>query len=112
MSSARYFAHHLLRELTERDPRAAHLESRPRGQQLVVGMHEGETWVPFLRFSHPSASFNVMNLDIRQGDGWAPTGERGTPAALATLLTGALAFTWTIELEAILAWRETSEAGH
>jgi hypothetical protein len=77
-----------------------------------VGLYEGETWVPLLRLSRPSASFNVMNLDVRQGRGWAPTGERGTPAALAAILLNAWAFTWTIEVDAILAWRETSEGGH
>lgn len=99
------FGQQLLRILRDHDPRAAHLRVKARGKTATIGIDEGETWVPLLRLSNPSASFNVMNLDVRQGQGWAPTFERGVPAQLAEHLIGPLAFTWVVEVDAVLAWR-------
>lgn len=106
------FAQLLLRALSAREPRAAHLLVKIRGKTAVIGIDEGETWVPLLRLSNPSASVNVMNLDVRQGTGWAPTFERGVPDRLAEQLAGPLSFTWVIEVDAVLDWRETSGHGH
>lgn len=106
------FASHLLHDLTATDPRAAHLKSKVRGKAVTIGIDEGDKWIPLLRLSTPSASCNVMNLDVRHGRGWAPTFERGTPAALAEQLLGPLLFTWADEVDAVLAWRETSEQRH
>lgn len=105
------FAQQLLRALHGRDPRAAHLRVKARGKAATIGIDEGETWVPLLRLSNPSAAVNVMNLDVRQGSGWAPTFERGGPDQLVEHLAGPLAFTWVIEVDAVLAWRESSD-GH
>lgn len=106
------FAENLCRSLTESAPRAAHLQVKSRGNVATIGITEGDTWVPLLRLSAPSASANVMSLDVRQGTGWAPTFERGTPAMLAEKLIGPLSFTWSVEVEAVLAWRETSDLKH
>ncbi len=59
--------------------------------------------MPLLRLSAPSAAANMMNLDARQGNGWATTFERGPPAILAKKLLGTLAFTWVIEVDASFA---------
>jgi hypothetical protein len=106
------FAQSLLRALLAREPRAVHLSVKARGKKAVIGIDEGENWVELLRLSNPSAAVNVMNLDVPQGRGWAPTFERGVPEKLAEALTGPLAFTWLPEIDAVLAWRETSGSGH
>lgn len=106
------FAQHLLRALLAREPRAAHLRARARGKKAIVGIDEGENWVELFRLSNPSAAVNVMNLDVPQGRQWAPTFERGVPERLADVLTGELAFIWLPEVDAVLAWRETSGSGH
>lgn len=106
------FAQQLLRALCARDSLATHLRVKARGKTAIIGIDEGEAWVPLLRLSNPSAAFNVMNLDVRQGRGWAPTFERGVPEKLAEDLLGPLVFTWATEVEAVLAWRETSGHEH
>jgi len=83
-----------------------------RGKTATFGIDEGENWVPLFRLSNPSASVNVMNLDVPQGRGWAPTFERGVPDRLASVLLDQLPFTWLPEVDAVLAWRETSGQGH
>jgi len=98
-----HFAVLLLRALTAGDPRATHLQARVRGKTATIGITDDGVWVPLLRLSAPSAAANVMNLDARQGNGWAPTFERGTPAILAEKLLGPLAFTWVIEVDASFA---------
>lgn len=112
LSPADRFASRLLHDLTTSDRRAAHLRSKVHGKTVTIGIDEGDTWIPLLRLSAPSASCNVMNLDVRHGRDWAPTFERGTPAALAEQLLGPLLFTWANEVDAVLAWRETSEQQH
>ena len=106
------FAQQLLRALNARDSRAVHLRVKARGKTAILGVDEGDTWVPLLRLSNPSAAVNVMNLDVRQGSGWAPTFERGGPDQLVEHLAGPLAFTWAIEVDEVLAWRDTSGQGH
>ena len=106
------FAQQLLRALHRHDPRAGHLKVKARGKTAIIGIDEGDTWVPLLRLSNPSTAFNVMNLDVRQGRDWAPTFERGIPDKLAAELLGPLAFTWTVEVDAVLAWQATSGHEH
>lgn len=106
------FARYLLRALLAREPRAVHLSIRARGKKAIIGIDEGENWVELLRLSNPSAAVNVMSLDVPQGRGWAPTFERGVPERLAEVLTGQLAFIWLPEVDAVLAWRETSGSEH
>ncbi|MBN2800910.1 MAG: hypothetical protein JXX28_17365 [Deltaproteobacteria bacterium] len=60
---------------------------------------DGDEWVPLLRLSSPSASFNVMNLDVRHGSRWAPTMIRGVPRAIAAELLGSMRFTWEFVLD-------------
>ena len=112
MPTVETFARSLLRDLTRQDARAAHLRTKARGKTATIGMDEGDTWVPLFRLSSPSASCNVMNLDARHGDGWAPTFERGTPAMLAAHLGGQFLFIWADQVDAILAWRQTSDQRH
>jgi hypothetical protein len=98
--------------LRQREPRAAHLRAKTHGKAAVIGIDEGENWVPLFRLSNPSASANVMNLDMPQRRGWAPTFERGVPDRLAAVLLDRLPFTWVPEIDAVLAWRKTSGQGH
>ena len=106
------FAQLLLRALQQRDPRVAHVRAKARGKTAIIGIDEGENWVPLFRLSNPSASVNVMNLDMPQGSGWAPTFERGVPDKLAGVLLDQLPFTWLPEIDAVLAWRESSGREH
>ena len=112
MSTPKAFVGRLLNELSRKDARAAHLQARIQGKTITIGIEEGARWVPLLRLSAPSASFNVMNLDVRQGQGWAPTFERGTPAMLVGHLLDRFLFTWAPEVDAVLAWRQTSDLEH
>ena len=105
------FAESLLRVLVSKEPAAANLQIRARGKTATFGVVDAGVWVPLLRLSNPSAACNVMNLDVRQGRGWAPTFERGISDALADKLLGPLRFTWAIEAEN-LGWSETSGHGH
>jgi hypothetical protein len=107
-----WFAELLRRGLIARAPLATHLELKVRGKAVTIGITEGDAWVPLLRLSVPSASANVMNLDVRHGATWAPTFERGTPDMLADKLCGPLAFTWSGEVQAVLDWRGTSDLKH
>lgn len=106
------FANLLLQALQRGDARAVHLEARTRGKTVTLGLDENGTWVPLLRLTGGSAACNVMSLDVRHGKGWAPTGERGTPEMLAEPLLGPLSFTWMIEVDAVVDWRQTSDQGH
>ena len=105
------FARSLVRTLASTDPVAEALQVRSRGKTAVLGVDDAGVWVPLLRLSNPSAACNVMNLDVRQGRGWAPTFERGVPDALAEKLLGPLRFTWAIEAEAV-GCSKTSGRGH
>lgn len=105
------FARSLVRILASSDPVAEALQVRSRGKTATLGVEDAGVWVPLLRLSSPSTSCNVMNLDVRQGRGWAPTFERGVPDALAGKLLGPLRFTWAIEAEAV-GWSETSGRRH
>lgn len=105
------FADAMLRAITAQDPVAAVLLVRARGKTATIGLLDAGEWIPLLRLSNPSASCNVMNLDVRQGQGWAPTFERGTPEALAERLLGPLRFTWAAEVQAV-GWSETSGHEH
>ena len=92
------FASALLAELRRLDPRAHALEKAPsRGGAVVVGIDD-EGFQPLLRVSSGSAKFNVMSLFVRHHRSWAPTFQRGTPAALAEQLAGPLQHLWTIPL--------------
>ncbi len=100
-----------MRELQKADPVAARLDVRARGKIATIGLVDAGDWVPLLRFSRASASFNVMSLDVRQGKTWAATDVRGVPAVITAELLGGLRFTWAIEAEAI-GWRDTSVPKH
>ncbi len=90
------FTSELLAELRKLDPRAQALKKRPsRGGGVVVGIDD-DGFQPLLRVSSGSARFNVMSLFVRHHRSWAPTFQRGTPAALAEQLAGPLQHLWTI----------------
>jgi hypothetical protein len=105
------FANALLRTLVSKDPAAAALQVRARGKTAILGIVDADVWVPLLRLSNPSASCNVMNLDVRHHQNWAPTFERGIADALAEKLLGPLRFTWAVEAEAA-GWSSTSGRRH
>ena len=105
------FAQSLVHALTSKDPAARALQVRARGKTATLGVVENGIWVPLLRLSNPSAACNVMNLDVRNKQNWAPTFERGVPNALAEKLLGPLRFTWAMEAEAV-GWSETSGRRH
>ena len=111
-STVKSFATLLLQALQRLDPRARHLRIEVRGDAAVIGIDEGENWVPLLRLSRPSGSCNVMSLGVRHGEKWAPAFARGVPAGLAEALHGPYVAFWANEVEAVLAWRETSGHGH
>ena len=111
--SVEHFAHCLLRSLVEHDERARAIVAQIRGKTAILGVVDGEDWVPLLRLYNPSAAANVMNLGVRQGRSWAVTLLRGTPDQLAVHLTGPLAFTWQVEVEALATdEKRTSEHKH
>jgi len=92
------FASTLLAELRKLDPRARALKTqRGRDRSVVLGIDD-EGFQPLLRLSAGSAKFNVMSLFVRYHNGWAPTFQRGTPAALAEQLAGPFQHLWTIPL--------------
>ena len=93
------------------DPRARRLDVRARGKTAVLALEDGDERIPLLRLSSPSASYNVMSLDVRQRSRWAPTFERGTPQALAEILTEKLQFTWATWVHDV-EWSETPDHGH
>ncbi len=96
--SAHDFASRLLGELRQRDPRARALQTRPGRKSTVEIGIDDEGFVPLLRLSGGSAKFNVMSLLVRHRNTWAPTFQRGTPAALAEQLAGPLHYLWTLPL--------------
>lgn len=108
---ASMFANAVVRELQKADTVAAPLDVRARGKTATVGLLDAGEWVPLLRFSRPSASFNVMSLDVRQGSRWTATHVRGVPAAIAEELLGGLRFTWAMEAEAT-EWQDISDREH
>lgn len=96
--TAESFASALLAELRQLDPRSQALKKGPsRGGTVVMGI-EDEGFQPLLRVSSGSARCNVMSLFVRHRRSWAPTFQRGTPAALAAQLAGPLQHLWTIPL--------------
>lgn len=101
----------MLAELRRADPVAAVLAARQRGRTATIGLTDEHGWVPLLRVGNASASCNVMSLDVRHHDAWAPTFERGTPTMLAEKLLGPLRFTWAAWAEPA-AWIETSDHEH
>lgn len=98
--SAESFANVVLLDLRRSEPVAAKLQVRARGKTATVGIVDQGTWVPLFRFSNPSASFNVMSLDVRHHERWEPTYVRGVPADATTALLGELRFIWQIEAAA------------
>jgi len=105
------FADSVLDELRREDPAANALAARHRGKTATIGVTEDGEWVPLLRLSNPSGACNVMSLDVRHHDRWAPTFERGTPTMLAEKLLGPLRFTWALWAETV-GWSETSDRRH
>jgi len=105
------FADSVLEELRREDPAAKALAARHRGKAATIGVTDDGEWVPLLRLSNPSGACNVMSLDVRHHDRWAPTFERGTPAMLAEQLLGPLRFTWALWAETV-GWSETSDRRH
>lgn len=93
-----YFARLVLGELRATDPRASMLGHKPTKKAAVLGLLEREEWVPILRLSNPSASCNVMSLDVRHQGRWAPTHVRGVPKDIAGALLGPLRFLWQMEV--------------
>lgn len=51
----------------------------------------------------------LTDAELEHGNGWAPTFDRGAPDQLVDPLAGPVAFTWVIEVDAVLAWRESSD---
>ena len=80
----------------------------------TIGIDDAGAWVPLLRLSNPSASFNVMSLDVRHHERWEPTFVRGAPSDLSAALRGDLRFTWEIEVNAVAtdALDETRTSDH
>jgi hypothetical protein len=105
------FAASLLAELRRHDPAAAVLVARHRGRTATIGVADEGGFVPLLRLGNPSGACNVMSLDVRHHERWAPTFERGTPAMLAATLLGPLRFTWAVWAEDV-AWSDTSDHVH
>jgi hypothetical protein len=92
------FASALLAQLRKLDPRAQALKTqRGRDRSIALGIDD-EGFQPLLLLSAGSAKFNVMSLFVRHHSRWAPTFQRGTPAALAEQLAGPLQHLWTIPL--------------
>lgn len=115
-----HYANQLLRELQARVPDAKALSAKHRGKIATLGFDEAGTWVPPFRLAGGSASFNVMDLWVRHGRGWAYAGVRGTPAIVADALAGELMPFWVFELTGVTApggprsaedWNGTSETG-
>lgn len=103
------FTSALLAELRKRDPRARALkEQRGRDRSIVLGIDD-EGFQPLLRLTAGSAKFNVMSLFVRHRNSWAPTFQRGTPAALAEQLAGPLQHLWTIPLSMAAVEERESE---
>jgi hypothetical protein len=98
------FASRMLAELRQLDPRAGALKKRPsRSGTVVVGIDD-EGFQPLLRVSSGSGKFNVMSLFVRHQRSWAPTFQRGTPAALAEQLAGPLQHLWVVPLSMAAAF--------
>ena len=104
------FASALLAHLRQLDPRAQALKKGPRwGGAVVVGIDD-DGFQPLLRVSGGSGKFNVMSLFVRHHRNWAPTFQRGTPAALAEQLAGPLQHLWTIPLSMAEAFSVETES--
>ena len=110
-SNPEIFATRLLAELRRNDPAATALVARRHGKTATIGVTDEGGWVPLLRLGNASGACNVMSLDGRHHERWAPTFERGTPAMLAEKLLGPLRFTWAVWAEGV-AWIETSDHEH
>lgn len=95
--TAEAYANLVLHELRGAHPVAAALQVRARGKTATVGIDDHGSWVPLFRFSSPSASFNVMSLDVRHHERWEPTYVRGVPADAVGALLDELRFIWEIE---------------
>lgn len=110
------FALHLLVHLRKRVPEAAALSSKHRGKEATLGFDDAGTWVPLFRLAGGSASFNVMDLWVRQASRWALTDVRGTSAMVADALAGPLRPFWAFEITGRLpdseGWNGTSEKRH
>lgn len=111
-SGAQRFAELVLYDLRESAPHAEALGIRARGKTAVIGVHDAGEWVPLLRVSNPSASFNVMSLDARHHATWSPTGTRGVPAVIAEALNGPFRFLWEMEVNAAGTWPRTYDQEH
>lgn len=107
------FAHELLSRLHEASlPASELLDVRVRGGTATFGFVEEGQWVALLRLSNGSGAFNVMDLSVRQKRGWASTGVRGVPNALAEALLGPLRFTWEVDVIEALSAKRTSDHEH
>jgi len=105
--SAKSFASSLLAELRLLDSRAQGLRARPRGKTAIIGIEDDGEFVPLLKLSGASASFNVMTLLVSHHGKWQPTLKRGTPEELAQPLAAELHHLWTIPLEmANMDWNQ------
>jgi len=111
-SSAQSFAELVLLDLRAVDPAAKTLQIRSKGKTAVVGVEDAGEWVPLLRLSNPSASFNVMNLDARHHTRWSPTHMRGVPQTIVAALLGPLRFLWEMEASAPDTRQRTCDPEH
>lgn len=113
--SATYFAGCLLAQMRSIDPRAAGLRAVAADRAdktAVIGIDDEGEFVPLLKLTGASASFNVMSVLVQHHGQWRPTFKRGTPKTLAEPFTGELQHLWTIPLEmANLDLDELSERG-
>lgn len=111
-SGAQRFAELVLYDLCESAPHAEALRIRARGKTATIGVTDAGEWVPLLRMSSPSASFNVMSLDARHHASWSRTDVRGVPALIAEALLGPLRFLWEVEVNAAETWPRTYDQEH
>lgn len=111
-ANAKSFAEMVLHELREAEPLASVLEARGRGKTAVIGLLDAGEWVPLVRLSNPSGSFNVMSLDARHRGKWSPTHVRGVPVAIVGALQGPLRFLWEMPAIGAEPWSGTSDQEH
>ncbi len=102
--NAQCFADSVIREIVAADERASFLTVRARGKTAVIGYDDEGEWVPIFRVAHGSASYNVANLQVRQGRAWQPTLVRGIPAQIADELIGPLRFLWEQHAHVSQSW--------
>jgi len=98
MTEEESFACDVRTEMKRRNPRAAALWVAAEPKMAVLGIDDHGEAVPVFALGHATPKYNKMYLFVPQGEHWAPTFKKGTPAMLAEELTGPLSYLWTIPL--------------